>query len=160
MIPFLFIAGHNHPNVAFAVAQQMVAGLRSLLQQKDFKTKLLSILLGLYSPTWFRQIMQGKKGPKELPSFLSRASSSPWFTEIYAVFLVKLPLRLHTLYFHTLMLNLFPALPEGTDSAGGEEAIRQHSQTHGLIFGRSCVEPGVGLVDPCGSLPIQDTPRF
>ena len=29
-------------------------------------------------------------------------------------------------------------------------------QTHGLIFGLSCVEPRVGLDDPYGSLPAWD----
>ena len=29
-------------------------------------------------------------------------------------------------------------------------------QTHGLIFGLSCVEPRVGLDDPYGSIPTQD----
>lgn len=39
MIPFIFIAGHNHPNVAFAGAQQMVAGLRSLFATEGLQDK-------------------------------------------------------------------------------------------------------------------------
>lgn len=34
-----------------------------------------------------------------------------------------------------------------------EEMFGQRSQTHSLIFGWFFVEPGVGLSDPCGSLP-------
>lgn len=46
--------------------------------------------------------------------------------------------------------------------APGEEPLlsafpcSQHSQTQGLNFGRSCVEPGVGLGAPHGSLPTRD----
>ena len=32
----------------------------------------------------------------------------------------------------------------------------QHSQTKDSNVGWSCVEPGVGLDDPCGSLPTQN----
>ena len=35
------------------------------------------------------------------------------------------------------------------------EALGQRSQTHGLIFGWSFEDPGVGLDDPCRSLPTQ-----
>mgnify|MGYP001859384664 FL=1 len=38
-------------------------------------------------------------------------------------------------------------------AAGVPEAFGQCSQTQGLNFGWSCVEPGVGLDDPCGSIP-------
>jgi len=40
-------------------------------------------------------------------------------------------------------------------SAGVQGTFGQHSQTLGLNFVWSCVEPGVGLGDPCGSLPTQ-----
>ena len=40
-----------------------------------------------------------------------------------------------------------------TEPAGAQEVFGQHSQTHGLFFWGSCMEPGVGLDDPCGSLP-------
>lgn len=35
--------------------------------------------------------------------------------------------------------------------------FEQHSQTQGLDFGWCCVEPGVGLDGPCGSLPTANT---
>ena len=38
-------------------------------------------------------------------------------------------------------------------SAGVQEASGQRSQIQGLSLGWSCVEPGVGLGDPRGSLP-------
>ena len=44
----------------------------------------------------------------------------------------------------------------GTELARVQETSGQHSQTYDLIFGWSCVEPGVGLSDPCGSLPTWD----
>lgn len=34
--------------------------------------------------------------------------------------------------------------------------FRQHLQTQGLNFGRSCVEPEAGHNNPCGPLPSQD----
>ena len=50
--------------------------------------------------------------------------------------------------------------PQG--SGHGTELVRvqgvsgQCSQTHGLIFGWCCMEQGVGLYDPYGSLPTRD----
>ena len=41
-------------------------------------------------------------------------------------------------------------------SAGVREASAQRSQIQGLSLGWSCVEPGVGLGDPRGSLPTWD----
>jgi len=41
-------------------------------------------------------------------------------------------------------------------NAGTQGAFGQHSQTLGLDFGRSCVEPGVALHDPCGYRPTWD----
>jgi len=38
-------------------------------------------------------------------------------------------------------------------AAGVQGAFGQCSQTQSLDFGWSCVKPGVGLGDPCGSLP-------
>lgn len=38
----------------------------------------------------------------------------------------------------------------------GVQEMFEHSQTYGLIFGWSCMEPGVGLDDPLRSLPIWD----
>ena len=49
--------------------------------------------------------------------------------------------------------------PQGSRSTkpvGVQEVFGQCSQTYGLIFGWSCVELGIGLNDPCGSLPTQD----
>jgi len=46
-----------------------------------------------------------------------------------------------------------PGQQSRCQNAGVQEACGQCSQTYGLIFGWSCVEPGVGLSDPCGSLP-------
>jgi len=40
---------------------------------------------------------------------------------------------------------------------GVQRVFGQHSQTYYLIFGWPCVEPRVGLNDPCGSLPTWDT---
>ena len=44
----------------------------------------------------------------------------------------------------------------GTKPAGVQYAVGQHSQTHSLFFGWFFEDPGVGLNDPCGSLPTQD----
>ena len=44
----------------------------------------------------------------------------------------------------------------GTELAGVQEVSEQCSQTYNLISGWSCVEPGVGLDDPYGSIPTQD----
>ena len=41
-------------------------------------------------------------------------------------------------------------------AAGVQEVFGQRSQVWGFNFERSCVEPGVGLDDPCGPLPTQD----
>lgn len=41
-----------------------------------------------------------------------------------------------------------------------KHCLRQHSQTHGLIFGWCCTEPGVGLHNPYGSLPPRDILRL
>lgn len=38
-----------------------------------------------------------------------------------------------------------------------QEVFGQHSQTHGLICGWSCVDSGVGLLDPCEFLLIQNS---
>lgn len=47
--------------------------------------------------------------------------------------------------------NRFPrAVGHNTSPAG---VFEQHSQTHGLILGWSCVEPGAVLSGLCGSLP-------
>ena len=50
--------------------------------------------------------------------------------------------------------------PQGSghssEPAAVQETFGQCSQTNGLIFGWSCVEPGVGLSDPCGSFTTQD----
>ena len=44
----------------------------------------------------------------------------------------------------------------GIELARVQEASGQHSQSCGLIFGWSCVEPGVGLDSLYGFLPSQD----
>ena len=49
---------------------------------------------------------------------------------------------------------------QGTESDRIQEAFGQHSQAFGLILGWSCMEPGVGLHDPCGFLATQDILRF
>jgi len=49
-----------------------------------------------------------------------------------------------------------PGKWHGTRLYGVQEVSGQHAQTCGLIFGWSCVEPGVRLDDPYRSLPIQD----
>jgi len=50
--------------------------------------------------------------------------------------------------------------PQGSAHGRIQEVSGQRSQTHGLIFGRSYVEPGVGLNDPYGSHPTQDVAWF
>ena len=42
-----------------------------------------------------------------------------------------------------------------TEPAGVQEAFGQWSQTHGLIFGWSCEEPGVGLDESCGPFQLR-----
>ena len=44
----------------------------------------------------------------------------------------------------------------GPQAAGVQGAFEQCPQTLGLNVGWSCIEPGVGFNDPCGSLPTQD----
>ena len=44
----------------------------------------------------------------------------------------------------------------GTELDGVQEALGKCSQTCNMIFGRSCVESGVGLNDSYEPLPIQD----
>ena len=41
-------------------------------------------------------------------------------------------------------------------SAGAQGVFGQRCQTLGLDLGWCCVDPGVGLSDPCGSLPTQN----
>ena len=48
----------------------------------------------------------------------------------------------------------------GTDPIREKKRSGQHTWTYGLIFSWFCVEPGVGLSDPYGSLPVHDTPHF
>ena len=55
--------------------------------------------------------------------------------------------------------------PQGSghsnESARVQAAFGQRSQKNGLIFGWSCMEPGVaGHNDSCGPLPTQDILRF
>ena len=47
-----------------------------------------------------------------------------------------------------------------SELAGAQEASGQRSQTYGRIFGWFCVESGVGLDDPNGSLPTWDILSF
>jgi len=44
----------------------------------------------------------------------------------------------------------------GTELAEIQEASGLWAQRYDLTFGLTCVEPGVGLDDPYGSLPTQD----
>jgi len=48
----------------------------------------------------------------------------------------------------------------GTELARVLEASGQSSQIYGLIFEWSCVEPGIGLSDPCGFIPTWDVIGF
>ena len=47
-----------------------------------------------------------------------------------------------------------------SQAARVQKTFRQSSQTYDLIFEQLCVEPGVGLNDPYGSLPTQDSLWF
>lgn len=49
-----------------------------------------------------------------------------------------------------------PGQSSRPQAAGTQGAFGQQSQTFGLMFGWCCVEPGVGLHDPCGSVPAWD----
>lgn len=52
----------------------------------------------------------------------------------------------------------FPGQRTWPHAAGAQEASGQHTQTQGLDLRWSCcMEPGVGLDGPYGSLPTQDT---
>lgn len=53
--------------------------------------------------------------------------------------------------------NRLPRVCHGTKLAIVQAVSGQLSQTYRLILGRSCVEPGVGINNPCGSLPTLDT---
>lgn len=53
--------------------------------------------------------------------------------------------------------NRLPRVCHGTKLATVQAVSGQLSQTYRLILGRSCVEPGVGINNPCGSLPTLDT---
>lgn len=46
--------------------------------------------------------------------------------------------------------------PQGSAHGRIQEVSGQCSQTHGLIFGLSCMESGVGLGDSYESLPTQN----
>lgn len=48
----------------------------------------------------------------------------------------------------------------GTELAGVQVELVQHSPTYSLIFGWSCEEPGVGFGDPYRSLPAQNISWF
>lgn len=48
----------------------------------------------------------------------------------------------------------------GIEPTGIQETLGQCSQTEILIFGWSCLESGIGLNDPCVSLPIEDVILF
>lgn len=50
----------------------------------------------------------------------------------------------------------FQGSGHNTEPVGVEEAFGQRTQTHGLIFGCSWVDPGVGINDPCHSYPTWD----
>lgn len=48
----------------------------------------------------------------------------------------------------------------GTELNGVQEVFAQHSVTQSLNFGWLCVDPGVGLKDPYGSLPTWVIVRY
>lgn len=52
--------------------------------------------------------------------------------------------------------NHFPGQWSQPQAARLQAAFVQHSQTQGMDFGWCCVDPEVGLNDPCGFLPTQD----
>lgn len=49
-----------------------------------------------------------------------------------------------------------PRSGHNSKPARAQAVFGQCSQTQGLNFELSCVEPGVGIHDPCGSLPARD----
>ena len=60
------------------------------------------------------------------------------------------------------MVGHWNKLPREAVAASSLSEFRKHldnTQTWGLNFGWSSVEPGVGFCDPCGSLPSKNIPE-